>query len=294
MSAPGATDVARLDGQVALVTGAGRGIGRAIALALGTAGAAVAACARSEDEISATAAMIETGGSQALAVRADVSDRHDVNRAVARVEAELGPVDLLVNNAGVGGSPGALAAGDPDQWWQTIQVNLGGGPYYCSRAVLPTMLGRGHGRIVNVSSHAGFGPWPMNSAYAVSKAALLRLTENLAAETAGQGVQVFSIIPGEVRTAMTEGALSCADPGIAQFFQGIFDSGADHSPEHAAALVTYLASGQADALSGRCLSAVKDLAGIPGVHADGLEMVARTQEILEQDLYVLRFRELAS
>ena len=195
----------RLDGLVALVTGAGRGIGRAIALALGDAGAAVAVCARSEDEVTDVAGEIEGRGGHALAIRCDVTDRQQVESMVAAAEDAIGPVDLLVNNVGRFGPVGPLAATDPDNWWQTLEVNLRG-PLYCTRAVLPGMLTRCHGRIVNVSSGVGFAAIPMLSAYVVSKTALYRLSENLAAETRGHGVTVLAIDPGLVRTAISESA----------------------------------------------------------------------------------------
>jgi NAD(P)-dependent dehydrogenase (short-subunit alcohol dehydrogenase family) len=280
----------RLDGQVALVTGAGRGIGRAIALELADAGASVAVCARSEEEISATANEVTERNGRAITVRTDVGDREDVERMVSRVEAELGPVDILVNNAGRSGRHKALVATDPDDWWRTMEVNVRG-PLYCSRAVLPGMLARARGRIVNVSSHAGFFAWPMMSDYAVSKVALLRLTENLAAETKGQGVHVFAVVPGVVRTAMTEDTLTCGEPSIEQFFQWVFESGADAPAGATAELVAYLASGAADALSGRYVSAAKELPGSPGPHADVYQMVAAAEDIVERDLYVVRQRE---
>ncbi len=269
----------RLDGQVALVTGAGRGIGRAIALALSDAGAAVAVCARSEDEVSGVAGQIEGRGRRALAVRCDVTCRQEVEGMAAQVEEAIGPVDLLVNNAGQFGPVGPLAATDPDQWWRALEVNLRG-PVYCTRAVLPGMLARGHGRIVNVSSGVGFAALPMLSAYVVSKTALYRLSENLAAETRGHGVMVFAIDPGLVRTAISESALSCGEPSIEQWFTDAFANQEHVSPESAATLVAYLASGAADVLSGRNIDVSDDVA----------QMVAQASEIEERDLYVLRER----
>jgi NAD(P)-dependent dehydrogenase (short-subunit alcohol dehydrogenase family) len=270
----------RVDGQVALITGAGRGIGRAIALALTEAGAAVALCARSQDDVTRVAEEIAGRGGQAVATRCDVTRRHEVEDMVAGVEAVLGPVDLLVNNAGQAGPIGPIAATDPDEWWQALEVNLRG-PLYCARAVLPGMLSRGHGRIVNVSSGAGFAAWPMVSAYSVSKAALYRLSENLAAETRGHGVTVFAINPGLVRTTMSESGLSCGEPSIEQTFTDWFANQEDVSADVAASLVVYLASGAADVLSGRNLDVSDDVA----------QMVARAAEIEEHDLYVLRQRE---
>ncbi len=198
---------------------------------------------------------------------------------VAAVQEAIGPVDLLVSNAGQFGPVGPLAATDPDQWWQALEVNLRG-PLYCAWAVLPGMLARGHGRIVNVSSGVGFAAIPMVSAYVVSKTALSRLSENLAAETRGHGVMVFAIDPGLVRTTMSESRLSCGEPSVEQWFEDAFAHEDDVSAEVPAALVVYLASGAADVLSGRNVRASDDVT----------RMVARADEIEEHDLYVLRER----
>lgn len=270
----------RLEGQVALVTGAGRGVGRAIALALSDAGAAVAVCARSEGEVTHVAGEIADRGEQALAIRCDVTHRQDVEGMIAAVEEAIGPIDLLVNNAAQFGPVGPLAATDPDEWWRAVEVNLRG-PLYCARAVLPGMLARGRGRIVNVSAGAGFAAIPMVSAYVVSKTALYRLSENLAIETRGQGVVVFAVDPGLVRTAMSQAALSCAEPSVEQWFEDAFAREEDVSAEMPATLVAYLASGAADVLSGRNIKVSDDVEG----------MVARAAEIEERDLYVLRERE---
>ena len=199
---------------------------------------------------------------------------------IAAIDAAMGPVDLLVNNAGQFGPVGPLAATDPDDWWQALEVNLRG-PVYCARAVLPGMLARGHGRIVNVSTSAGLTAIPMLSAYAVSKTALYRLSENLAAETRGHGVTVFAISPGLVRTAMGESARSCGEPMIEQWFRDAFARDEEVPGEVPDTLVVFLASGAADVLSGRIIRVSDDVA----------RMVARAAEIQERGLYVLRERE---
>ena len=152
---------------------------------------------------------------------------------VARVDSAIGPLDLLVDNAGQFGPIGPFANTDPDEWWQALEVNLRG-PLHCARAVLPSMLRRSRGRLVNVSSSSGLAAVPMLSSYAVSKAALFRLTENLAAETRGHGVTVFTIIPGLVRTAMSEAALSCGEPRIEQWFKRAFANQRTSRPNRSA------------------------------------------------------------
>ncbi|MDQ2998374.1 MAG: SDR family oxidoreductase, partial [Chloroflexota bacterium] len=160
-----------LEGQVAIVTGGGRGIGRAIALALATAGAKVAVAARSTNQLAETVQQIEQSGGHALALTVDVADSQGVEQMVTQIEEQLGPVDLLVNNAGIGGRSGSIRATDAETWWRVLDVNVRG-PFLCAQAVLPGMTTRRQGRIVNISSGASLGPWPYVSAYAISKAAL--------------------------------------------------------------------------------------------------------------------------
>ena len=273
-----------LTGQVAIVTGGGRGIGRAIAQGLARAGAAVAVVARSPDELAESVALIEASGGQAIAVTADVTDESAVARMVNDVEQQLGPVNLLVNNAGVLGPAGPTWEVDGDEWWRCLDVNLRA-PFLCSRAVLPGMVARHSGRIITTASGAGTEPWPLSAAYAIAKAAAINFCENLAEETREAGISVFSIHPGFVRTAMTEGA--AASPEHEKWCDGIFRTSLAEGypfecipPERAAELVVFLASGEADALSGCFVSAEDDVA----------EMVSRADEIQRGELYRLRLR----
>jgi NAD(P)-dependent dehydrogenase (short-subunit alcohol dehydrogenase family) len=256
------TGVIDLTGQVALVTGGGRGIGRAIAIDLAAAGASVAVVARSGDQITETVGQIVQAGGRAVAVPIDVSEPEAVRRMVREVEEALGPIDLLVNNAGVSGPIGPIAETDPDDWWRCQEVNLRG-PLLCSRAVLPGMISRRRGRIVNIASGAGTIAIPFLSAYVVSKTALIRLTEVLASEVAAHGVKLFAIEPGTVRTDMAEFALN-SEHGRRwiPWFRDVFEQKRDVPPEHAAHLVTLLASGRADALSGRFFTVADDVLGM--------------------------------
>ena len=269
-----------LEGQIVIVTGGGRGIGRAMGETLAGAGAAVAVVARSEDQLEETVALIEDSDGRAIALPADVTDQQAVERAVAETERQLGPVDLLVANAGHGGQVGPFWEVDPDEWWRCVEVNLLG-PFLCVRAVVPGMLARQRGRIIITSSLAGTGPWPYLSAYAVSKAAVTRLAENMAAEVGAHGVSVFAIHPGPVRT---EGWASLLSDEARTYMPDMFDyasqDGSGIPPERAAELVLFLASGQADALSG-CFISVDD---------DVVDMVQRAEQIRREGAHTLRLR----
>ena len=249
-----------LEGQVALVTGGGRGIGRGIALELASAGARVAVAARTRDQVEETAR--EVGG---LAVECDVSDRQSVERTVAAAERELGPIDLLVANAGIGNQDGATWEVDVDDWWHVFEVNVLG-VHLCCRAVIPGMLARGRGRIVITGSGAAYLPGSRHTAYPASKAAVWRYGETLAGELAGR-LPVFVISPGLVRTAMTEETFPNDAPWT--------------PPELAPRLVRVLASGRADALSGRYIHAE---------HDDIEDLIARADQVVREDLNAIRLR----
>jgi NAD(P)-dependent dehydrogenase (short-subunit alcohol dehydrogenase family) len=267
-----------LTGRVALVTGAGRGLGRAMATRLAAAGAHVAAVARTAEQLAQTEQMITSAGGVARTFIADVTDADAVAWMVDDVERALGPIDVLVNNAGHGGTPGPVWEADPDDWWLTQTANIRG-PFLCMRAVLARMVPRGQGRVINVSSRAGNVGIPFASAYVTSKAALTRLSEIAAAEARPHGVFVFVLEPGTVRTAMTEHLITSeAGQRWLPWYRDTFDTGTDASPDEGALLVTRLAAGHADALAGRFLSRADDL--------DAL--VARATEIEQGGRLVLR------
>ena len=276
-----------LAGQVALVTGASRGLGRVIAGALSDAGAAVGLVARSAGPLARTADQLTAGGATAVAVTADVTDPGALAAAVEQVTRRLGPIDVLINNAGAAGPYGALWEVDPGDWWQAIEANLRG-TVTCTQLVLPSMIARRHGRIVNITSQAGAYRWPLVSAYAVAKAAEIKLTENLATELRHTGVTVFSAHPGLLPIGLSEQALTSRapeDPATAKVFSWIrreLEQGHGTDPDVAARFVLRLAAGDCDRLSGRHLT----------VHDNLGTLIAQADEISRHDLYTLRRAEL--
>ena len=254
----------RLDGQVALVTGGGRGIGRTIAEGLAASGAAVAVLARSEDELQETVAQIARAGGRAIALAADVTDRQAVEAAVAQTVRDLGPIDLLVNNAAVATPVGPVWEVEPEAWWRTIEVNLRG-PFLCARAVLPGMIARRTGRIVNIVAVAAFTTAPYMSAYGGSKAALVSFTDDLAAEVREHGLTVFAIRPGMVQTRMQDELM--ASPYVQRRRGG---PPVLVPAERAAEAVAFVATGQADALTGRFIDVTRDDVAALARNADAI------------------------
>ena len=257
---------------VAIVTGGGRGVGRVIAGALVKQGHSVALVARTTGELEQTAA--ELGN--AIAVTADVTDPAQVETAVSKAESELGPIDLLVNNAGTAQAIGPVWEVDPAEWWTDVESSLRSA-FLCSRAVIPGMMERRSGRIVNVSSYIAARPTPYLSGYAAGKAAMVSFGEGLAVSLRGHGVFVFTITPGRFRSALFDHLVE-SDAGRRWLPE--LRSGDYVDPENLERLVAFLAWGRGDGLTGRFLHALDDVEGLAG----------KAAEIAEQDLYAVRLR----
>jgi 3-oxoacyl-[acyl-carrier protein] reductase len=249
----------RLDEQVVLVTGGGRGIGANIARELAGAGARVAVSARTAEQVEEVARDID-----GLAAVADVTKRDDVEAMFDRVESELGPIDVLVANAGIGTESGSTWEVDPAAWWRVLEVNMLGVHLSC-RTVIPRMLENGRGRIVITGSGAAYLPGSSSTAYPASKAAVCRYGETLANELRGR-IPVFVFSPGLVKTDMTS---------------GFGDDLPWKPPELAPRLVHVLVSGRADALAGRYIHAE---------HDDIEDLIARANEIEREDLNAIRLQ----
>ncbi|HUZ17476.1 MAG TPA: SDR family oxidoreductase [Spirochaetia bacterium] len=248
-----------LEGKTIIVTGAGRGIGRAIAREMARNGARIALVAQTVDQIEETRTLVGNEGGVAIAVPADITDAEAVAAMIARVEKELGAVDVLMNSAGRFNAIGPVWEIDPEDWWRDISVNLLG-TMRCVRAVLPSMMRRRSGIIINMIGGGTAGPLDYGSGYGSSKAAVMRFTETIADELGfDSGIQVFAMDPGLVRTAMTELQLQTqAGKKWMTKIEAMFRDHRDHPPEDAAHLAAALASGKYAALHGRALYAGED------------------------------------
>jgi NAD(P)-dependent dehydrogenase (short-subunit alcohol dehydrogenase family) len=266
-----------LQGRVALVTGGSHGIGRAVVERLVAEGARVAFCGRNATDVKTAAGEI---GGEVTGLVADVKDADQVDRLVTQTLQRFGRLDVLVNNAGVYGPIGPAWDNDPRQWQEAIAINLGGTFLTCRR-VVPEMIKAGGGKIINMSGGGAATPFPRFSAYAVSKAAVVRFTETLALEVAPHDIQVNAIAPGFVATRLHEATLAAGERAGADFLrktreqleQGAVD------PAIPAACVAYLASGKGDRITGKFISAVWDR---------WAELEAHLDDLAKTDVYTLR------
>jgi NAD(P)-dependent dehydrogenase (short-subunit alcohol dehydrogenase family) len=246
-----------------LVTGAGRGIGRAVAERLAAEGAAVTLLARTQTDIDSVVAGIGARGGAALALACDVTQPRDVARAITGAAQRFGPIRVLVNNAGIPGPFGPIGVVDPQEWWASQHVHQYA-PLLTMSAVIPAMQRAGGGRIINIVSSAGTRPVLHMSGYALGKCAAIRLTETVDMEQRSNGIRAFALQPGTIITDMARATLG-SDQAQRWIPEGI-SMLKGRTPEQSAAdlarccaVVAALAAGQYDALSGRYLDIAWDL-----------------------------------
>jgi 3-hydroxybutyrate dehydrogenase len=250
----------KLSNRIALITGGGRGIGRAVAFAFAREGARVAVVARTEQEVARVAFEIRTEcGVETMHASCDVSDKESIGRAFTEVERRLGSIDILVNNAGIAESAPLVKTSD-ELWQRHLAINLSG-TFYCLRAALPQMIARGWGRIINVASIAGKTGAPYISAYAASKHGVLGLTRTVALEVATKGVTVNAICPGYVDTDMTTRALETIEARTGKSVSDALEAIKRMSPqnrlitsEEVAALALLLASEEGRGINGQAIN----------------------------------------
>ncbi|MGH9774677.1 MAG: SDR family NAD(P)-dependent oxidoreductase [Candidatus Acidiferrales bacterium] len=250
-----------LENKRAIVTGAGRGIGRAIARRFAREGASVFLGARTQAQLDEAVREIRSAGGNAAALAGDVSNPADCESMVRAAREKFGGTDILVNNAGIYGPVKPVEEISPDEWDAVIAANLRG-PFLLTRLVLPEMYARGSGAILNITSIAGKAAFPWNSPYAASKAGLAGFTRTLAAEAGRKGVRVNAISPGpvpetqmsrELGAALAESVGGNADEMLQKMLGGILQ-GRPQTTEEIAAAAVFLVSDQASAITGQILN----------------------------------------
>jgi 3-oxoacyl-[acyl-carrier protein] reductase len=250
----------RLDHRVAVITGGGRGIGEAIAARFAAEGARLVLASRTASELERVAERCQSLGAECSVCVADVSNTKQARRPVEHALDQFDRIDVLVNAAGVYGPIGPIIEVDLDEWVRALEINLLGTLFACS-AALPAMIARGGGKIINFSGGGATSPLPRFSAYGVSKAAVVRLTETLAEEVKPYGICVNAIAPGAVDTRLQDDVLAAGDRAGALHGQirSLRESGAGGTPiDVPANLALFLASDESDGLTGRLISAPHD------------------------------------
>jgi NAD(P)-dependent dehydrogenase (short-subunit alcohol dehydrogenase family) len=269
-----------LKDRVALVTGGSQGIGKAIVERLLREGARVAFCGRSTEALVASRDELSVISPEVLALSADVTSETEIQKLVAATLDRFSQIDILVNNAGVYGPIGPAWENDSTEWRETVMTNLVGAFLVC-RAVVPLLIRARRGKIVNISGGGAATPFPRFTAYAASKAALVRFTETLALELKEHNVQVNAVAPGFVVTRLHQQTLEAGERAGADFLkkthEQIAQGGVD--PSIPAQLVAFLASDRADRITGKFFSSVWDDWANCGTHL---------AEIESTDVYTLR------
>lgn len=269
-------------GRVAVVTGAGGGIGRCISMALVEIGLVVVLIGKTRRKIEALAKCINKNEQVAHTIHADITNEMKIKQEILRIENEIGPVDILVNNAGVAGPHGPTWEIDTDEWKRCIETNLIG-QFLCTFYILPKMISRKRGRIINIVSSAGIKPIPFASAYSVGKTAFIRFSEILASEVSKYGITVFALHPGRVHTSMIDIVMKKIDQNEwwgREFSRGFLQQD-EVDKDSIARMIKSIASGCADPLSGRFLSV-----------SDNLEdLLNNIEEINDKDSLILQIKK---
>jgi NAD(P)-dependent dehydrogenase (short-subunit alcohol dehydrogenase family) len=267
-----------------IITGASQGFGKAVATACVREGAHVLICARDEELLNQTRHTLEAHagpGQRVISQRADVSQIEDVRSLIQTSTRGLPSFDGLVNNAGVYGPKGLIEETDVLEWWRAIEINLLSVVLMCREAI-PIFRRQGYGKVVNLSGGGATSPLPRLSAYAASKAAVVRFTETVAHETAGTGIDVNAVAPGALNTRLLDEILEVGPDrvGAAFFERAVQQKNRGGTPlESGADLCAFLLSSASDGISGRLISAVWDR---------WPELASHREELCQSDVYTLR------
>lgn len=270
-----------LKGKIGIITGGGRGIGKAIAVAFAREGSSLVLTSRTSSELKMTKQEIKSLSEGRIEIlSADVSQPKEVKRLVDFTLKEFGTVDILVNCAGIYGPIGLATDIDSEKWLQAIDINLYG-TFLCIQAVLPTMIKNGKGKIINLSGGGAVSPFPRFSAYGASKAAVVRLTETLAEEVKEYHIDINAIAPGAVNTKLLDQVLEAGETAGRDFLLKSIKQKQEGgtSPEKAAELTVFLASPKADGLTGRLVSAIWD---------NWQDIPRHLDEIMSSDIFTMR------